>query len=146
MSSAKPRRATKEGGGQRVLRPPCMLEPLFFSAQYGSKNPGFVLRPLYPYAIASLGVAYERSREVQATRAPADGVRTRTATRGRLQASEAAVGSRSSLNTTFSHSRDVQGAVVAGGFGSCPTKLRLPGAARARGPRPRVRSGMPDRR
>ena len=31
---------------------------MFFSAQHASKNPGFVLRPLSPYAIASLGVAY----------------------------------------------------------------------------------------
>ena len=36
---------------------PLTLEPLFFSAQHGSKNPGFVLRPLSPCAIALLGVA-----------------------------------------------------------------------------------------
>ena len=38
--------------------PPCILEPLVFSVQHGSKNPGFVLRPLSPYAIASLGVVH----------------------------------------------------------------------------------------
>ena len=38
--------------------PPCILEPLFASAQRGSKNPGFVLIPVFPYGIASLGVAY----------------------------------------------------------------------------------------
>ena len=53
--SAKNHGATKEG--QWVLRAPCMLELLFFSARHGSKNSGFVLRPLSPYAIASLGVA-----------------------------------------------------------------------------------------
>ena len=37
VRSAKPRRATKEG--QWVLRTPCILEPLFFSARHGSKNP-----------------------------------------------------------------------------------------------------------
>ena len=36
---------------------PCILEPLFFSAQQGSQSPGFVLRPLSPYVIASWGVA-----------------------------------------------------------------------------------------
>ena len=46
---AKPRRATKEG--RWILEPPpCILAPLFFSARDGSKNPGFVLRPLSPYA------------------------------------------------------------------------------------------------
>ena len=39
------------------IQPPCIVEPLFLSAQHGSRNPGFVLRPLSPYAIASLGVA-----------------------------------------------------------------------------------------
>ena len=38
---------------------PCILGPLSFSARHGSKNPGFGLRPLSPYAIASLGVAYK---------------------------------------------------------------------------------------
>ena len=38
-------------------KPPCIFEPLFFCARHGSKNPVFVLRPLSPYAIASLGVA-----------------------------------------------------------------------------------------
>ena len=28
--------------------PPCILEPLLFSARRGSKNPGFVRRPLSP--------------------------------------------------------------------------------------------------
>ena len=56
--SAKPRRATKEG--QWVLRTPLRIRTLVFSARHGSKNPGFVLRPLCPYAIASLGVAYLR--------------------------------------------------------------------------------------
>ena len=52
----KPRRTAKEG--QWVLRnPPCVLEPVFFSSRHGSKNPGFLLRPPSPYAIASLGVA-----------------------------------------------------------------------------------------
>ena len=40
--------------------PPCILEPSFFSARHVSKNPGFVLRPLSPYAVASLGVASRR--------------------------------------------------------------------------------------
>ena len=35
-----------------------MLEPLFFSAQYGSKNPGLVLRPICHYTVALRGVAY----------------------------------------------------------------------------------------
>ena len=48
-----------ERGAMGSKNPPCILELLFFSAQHGSKNPGFVLRPLSPYAIASLGVAYD---------------------------------------------------------------------------------------
>ena len=55
QKSAKPRRATKEG--QWVPRTPLHIRTFFFSAQHGSKNPGFVLRPHSPYAIASLGVA-----------------------------------------------------------------------------------------
>ena len=43
--------------GQWVLRTPLHIRTLVFSAQPGSKNPGFVLRPLSPDAIASLGVA-----------------------------------------------------------------------------------------
>ena len=39
-----------------VLRPACMLEPLFFSARHGSKNLGLVLRPLCPYTVALRGV------------------------------------------------------------------------------------------
>ena len=46
-----------ERGATGSRNPPCILEPLFFSAQNGSKNLGFVLRPLSPYAIASLGGA-----------------------------------------------------------------------------------------
>ena len=38
--------------------PSCIVEHLLVSAQHGSKNPGFVLRPLSLYSIASLGVAY----------------------------------------------------------------------------------------
>ena len=56
--SAKPRRATKEG--QWDQRTPLHIITLAFSAQHGSKNPGFVLRPLSPDAIASMGVAYCR--------------------------------------------------------------------------------------
>ena len=37
---------------------PRILEPLFFSAQYASKNPGLVLRPLCPYTVALRVVAY----------------------------------------------------------------------------------------
>ena len=40
--------------------PPCILEPLFFSARRGSKNSGFVLRPLCPYTVALTGVAVVR--------------------------------------------------------------------------------------
>ena len=47
----------REFSGEINKGPPCTLEPLFFSARHGSKNPGFVLRPLSPYAMASLGVA-----------------------------------------------------------------------------------------
>ena len=50
----------KRGNG--FWEPPCILEPLFFSALHDSKNPGFVLWPLSPYAIASLGVARRGSR------------------------------------------------------------------------------------
>ena len=46
-----------ERGAMGSKNPPFVLEPLFFSARHGSKNPGLVLRPLSPYAIASLGVA-----------------------------------------------------------------------------------------
>ena len=30
---------------------PCISEPLLFSARHGSKNPGFVLRPLSPFPL-----------------------------------------------------------------------------------------------
>ena len=55
-SAAKPRRATKEG--QWVLRTPLHIISCFVSAQHGSKDPGFVPRPLSTYAIASLDFAY----------------------------------------------------------------------------------------
>ena len=45
-----------ERGAMGSKNPPCILEPLLFSSRHGSKHPGFVLRPLSPYAIASLGV------------------------------------------------------------------------------------------
>ena len=62
LLSAKLRRATREG--QWVLRAPLHIRTLlFFSARHGSRNPGFVLRPLSPYAIASSGAAYTRRRE-----------------------------------------------------------------------------------
>ena len=48
-----------ERGAMGSKNPRCTLEPLFFSAQHGSKSPGFVLSPLCPYATASLGVAYQ---------------------------------------------------------------------------------------
>ena len=47
----------KGRGAMGSKSPPCMSEPWFFSARHDSKIPGFVLRPLFPYAIASLGVA-----------------------------------------------------------------------------------------
>ena len=50
--SAKPRRATKEG--QWVLKT-LLLEPLFFSAQHGSKNLIFVLRPPFPLGHCLVG-------------------------------------------------------------------------------------------
>ena len=51
-------------GAMGSKNPPCILEPLFFSAQHCSQNPGFVLRPRSPCAIALLGVAYDsRIRE-----------------------------------------------------------------------------------
>ena len=62
-SEARPLKRSKapqgnEKGAMGSKKPPCILEPLFVSAQRGSKNPGFVLGPLSPYAIASLGIAY----------------------------------------------------------------------------------------
>ena len=48
-----------ERGALGSKNPPCILELLFFTAQHGSENPGLVLRPLSPYAIASLGVAQQ---------------------------------------------------------------------------------------
>ena len=59
--SAEPRGATKERQ-MCSKKPPFVSEPLFFSARHVSKNPGFVLRPLPPYAIASLGVALKTNR------------------------------------------------------------------------------------
>ena len=50
-----PARRRKRGNG--FQEPPCISEPWLFSAPHGSKSPGFVLRPLSPYAIASLGAA-----------------------------------------------------------------------------------------
>ena len=37
-----------ERGTMGSKNPPCILEPLFFSARHRSRNPGFVLRPLSP--------------------------------------------------------------------------------------------------
>ena len=49
--------AGQQKRGNGLEEPPCKSEPFFFPARHGFKNPGFVLRPLSPYAIASLGVA-----------------------------------------------------------------------------------------
>ena len=47
----------RKRGAMGSKNPPLHIRSLVFSARHGSKNPGFVLRPLYPYAIASLGVS-----------------------------------------------------------------------------------------
>ena len=39
-------------GATGSKNPPRILEPLLFSARYGSKNSGLVLRPLCPYTVA----------------------------------------------------------------------------------------------
>ena len=56
QSSAQSLPSNKRGA-MGSKNPLCILGPLLFSARHGSKNPGFVLRPFFPYAVASLGVA-----------------------------------------------------------------------------------------
>ena len=59
MYQQSPAGQRKRGRAMGSKNPPGIVDALSFSARQGSKNPGFVLRPLSPYAIASLGVAYQ---------------------------------------------------------------------------------------
>ena len=59
--SAKPHRATKEG--QWVLRVPCMLESLFFSARHGSKNPSLVPKRTQSSSLVSLRIRGPETRK-----------------------------------------------------------------------------------
>ena len=45
----------KERGAMGSNNPPCMSEPLCFSARHGSKNHGLVLRPLFPLCHCLVG-------------------------------------------------------------------------------------------